>query len=264
MDLPDGWTTETVRANGIDVQCYRVGEGDPVVLAHGFYDNGRRWVPLAEDLAAEYEAVAYDARGHGRSDAPPEGYGIDDRVADLAGVVAGLDLADPILIGHSMGGSTVAWTAAKRPELPRAAVLEDPAGMYGPPDLDPEELVGAVREKLAERAERTVEEEIAEHYPDRDPEQARRLAVADTECSEVIAEIPREGYPPVSDALAAVECPTLVLKSDVDHDRRVQDLVAAEALSNGRLVHVAGAGHYVFGTEYEAAYAELRAFLERV
>lgn len=265
MNLPDEWTTDTVRANGIDLQYYRTGAGPPVVAAHGFYDNGRRWVPLAEDIAEDYDVAAYDARGHGRSDAPETGYDLDARVADLAGLVSALELDDPVLLGHSMGAATAAWTAAKRPDLPRALVLEDPVGVHREPEMSPDERVEAVREMLRERANRSIEEEIEMNYPDVDPEQARRLAVADEECSPNVAEIARAGYPATLDAaFADVECPTLVLKSDADVDRRVDDLEAADALANGRLVHVPGAGHYVFQDAYDAALAELRAFLRRV
>ena len=134
MNLPDDWTTDTVRTNGVKLQYYRTGEGPPLVMAHGFYANGRCWEPLVSDLSDEYDIVMYDARGHGRSEAPETGYGIEDRIADLVGLVEALSLDDPILLGHSMGGSTAAWTAAKHPDLPRAIALEDPAGMYGPPE----------------------------------------------------------------------------------------------------------------------------------
>lgn len=60
-----------------------------------------------------------------------------------------------------------------------------------------------------------------------------------------------------------IECPTLILRSDRDIETRVRDLDAAEALPDGRLVHVPDAGHYVFQDEYEAALAELRTFLTR-
>ncbi|WP_458188143.1 alpha/beta fold hydrolase [Haladaptatus sp. NG-WS-4] len=108
MNLPEDWSANTVRANGIEVQYYRTGEGLPLVMAYGFYDNGRCWAPLAADLADDYDLVMYDARGHGRSDAPEAGYAIEDRVDDLVGLVDALSLVDPILLGHSMGGSTVA------------------------------------------------------------------------------------------------------------------------------------------------------------
>jgi alpha-beta hydrolase superfamily lysophospholipase len=89
MDLPEEWTADTVNTNGADLECYRTGDGPPLLMAHGLYDNGRRWVPLAADFCDEYEVVTFDARGHGRSEAPEAGYSLEDRVADLRGPVRG-------------------------------------------------------------------------------------------------------------------------------------------------------------------------------
>lgn len=264
MNLPDDWTTDTVRANGIRLRYYRTGDGPPLVMAHGFYGNGRCWGSLADDLAEEYDVIPYDARGHGQSDGPETGYAIEDRVADLAGLVEALNLDDPILLGHSMGAATVAWAAAEHPDLPRALVLEDPEGMLDAPDIGQDERARMVREQLDEVEGRSVEELVETEYEGFDAEVARRHAIADRELSPNIAEIAREGYPkPLQEVFSDIECPTLVLRSDADTERRVRDLAAAESLANGRLVHVPDAGHRIFHDEYDAAHAELRAFLRR-
>ncbi|EMA49942.1 alpha/beta hydrolase [Halococcus salifodinae DSM 8989] len=65
-------------------------------------------------------------------------------------------------------------------------------------------------------------------------------------------------------ALSEISCRTLVLRSDLDVDRRVRDLDASDTVPDGRLVHISDAGHYVFRDEYEAAYTELRTFLQRI
>jgi len=44
------------------------------VLAHGFSDDGLCWTPVAEKLAADYDVIMVDARGHRRSDTPEQGY----------------------------------------------------------------------------------------------------------------------------------------------------------------------------------------------
>jgi len=74
MNLPDSRETCVVRSSRAELQCYRTGDGLPVVFVHGWSDSGLRWVPLVNALADEYEVIAYDARGHGRSDAPESGY----------------------------------------------------------------------------------------------------------------------------------------------------------------------------------------------
>ncbi|WP_121820511.1 alpha/beta fold hydrolase [Halostella salina] len=263
MTLPDDWTAGTVRANGIDLGYYRTGEGPPVVLAHGMFDSGRRWVPLGSDLADEHEVIAYDARGHGRSDAPESGYDIDSRIADLVGLVEGLDLADPVLVGHSMGAATVALAAAEHPDLPRGLVLEDPSRFRRRPEMSVEAARSAARERLKEAKAQSVAERIDEHYDDCDPDHARRLAAAVDDCSPHIAKLAQE-HRPVAAAFDGITRPTLVLRRDLDVPDRVDDLNAADRLTDGRLVHIPDAGHYVFRDASDAATAELRTFLRRL
>lgn len=268
MNLPDQWTTGTVSANGIDLQYYRAGDGQPIVLAHGMFATGRRWVRLGSDLAGEYEVIAYDARGHGRSDAPETGYDIDTRVADLVGFINRLELTDPILGGHSMGAATVAWTAADYPDLPRGVFLEDPSRFREPPKMSMEEAQEACRKQLRESKALSIDERIEQHYEDadhddHDTEQVQHLVAAVDECSPHAALIAQE-HPLVKHAFDDILCPTLVLRRDVDVDDRVKDRDVADRLANGRLVHVRDAGHHIFLYEYDAAATELYAFLQRL
>ncbi|SEL66679.1 alpha/beta fold hydrolase [Haloferax larsenii] len=263
MNLPDDWKTDSVHVDGVSLQYYRTGEGPPLVMAHGFTDNGRCWEPLVEDLADDYDVVTYDARAHGVSDAPETGYGPRDRVADLVGLLDALDLSDPILLGHSMGGSTVASAAAMHPDLPRAVVLEDPACMLDIPESGPDERANEVRNAVREWSEKGVDT-IADEYRDERPDLARRLAVARTECRPAIAEITRTGFGAAAEIFPDITAPTLVLKADADPETRAEHLDTASTLVDGRLVHVPGAGHCIFRDQYDAGLAELRAFLRRV
>ncbi|AEH37777.1 alpha/beta fold hydrolase [Halopiger xanaduensis] len=264
MDLPEEWTAGTVSANGIDHQYYRTGEGPPVVLAHGMYDNGRRWVRLGSELADDYEVIAYDARGHGRTDAPETGYDMTNRVADLVGIVDELGLPNPVLVGHSMGAATVACAAADHPDLPRALVLEAPARFREAPQMDMETARERSRKLVREAQDLSLEERIDQHYDDVDaePEQIRRLAVATGECSPRVAMYAQE-HRLVVETFDEITCPTLSLRPDLDVADRTSDLNAAERLASERLVHVPDAGHYVFRDAYDAALAELRTFLRR-
>jgi pimeloyl-ACP methyl ester carboxylesterase len=86
------------------------GEGQPVVLIHGWPLSGDSWDPVTHALAeAGYKAIAYDRRGFGRSDQPSGGYDYDTFADDLAAVLGkfagGQDAA---LVGFSMGGGEIA------------------------------------------------------------------------------------------------------------------------------------------------------------
>lgn len=264
MSVPDTWSHETARANGVELSYYRAGEGPPLIAAHGLYDDGRRWVPVFSALA-DRDCVAYDARGHGRSAAPDWGYGVDDRVADCVGLIDALNLDDPILLGHSVGGATVARVAAAHPDLPRGVVLEDPAAWRDDPPAGPDGRARWVRERVTDRADRSVAA-LAAEYDEWEPDQARRLAAADRACHPRIANVARHGYPPVADSLADVTCPTLVLKGgdEAESDAAVRARRHLAAMDNGRLVRFSDAGHHVFRDAFDSAMAELRTFLTSV
>ena len=262
MNCPDGWATGTVDANGAELQYYRVGAGPPLVYLHGFYDNGRCAARLVDDLAADYTVYGYDARAHGQSEAPAEGYAVEDRAADLVGVLDGLAIENPLLVGHSMGANTIAAAVAGHEDLARGVVLEDPAGVVGSPEAGPKERADHVRERVAEWGEESVQE-ITESYRTDRPERAERLAIARTELRPEIANIARAGYPFVPDFYPAIDCPALVLRQDAGPEQRRADLDAAESLPDGRIVHVPDAGHAVFRDRYDAAMAELQTFLRQ-
>ncbi|MEX1007463.1 MAG: alpha/beta hydrolase [Acidimicrobiia bacterium] len=128
------WSEGDVRVDDANLHYYRRGRGPAVVLAHGALDDGRCWTRVAEALESEYDLIAYDARFHGKSDAPVSGMrrGADD----LVGIIEALGLERPYAIGHSMGAGTVAAALATLPGLIRAAVLEDPG--WGDAPADPE------------------------------------------------------------------------------------------------------------------------------
>jgi len=265
MDPPDSWDRYTVHSRDADLQCYRTGAGLSILLAHAWSDSSLRWVPLVKDLAEDYEIVAYDARGHGRSDAPKTGYGLDDRIADLKAVLRDFELDDPILLGHSMGAATVARAAARHQNLARGVVLEDPVGVHAIPEDDPDERVESVWEQIEEMSDLSIREIIEAEYRDFKPDQARRLATASLNLRPEAAEVARNGYPSaLADVFSDIACQTLILRHDADIERRVMDLNVADSLPDGRLVHIPDAGHYVFQDEYDAAYAELQTYLRRM
>lgn len=90
------------------------GEGQPVVLIHGYPLNGHSWEKqTAELLAAGYRVITYDRRGFGKSSKVGTGYDYDTFAADLDTVMETLDLRDVVLVGFSMGTGELARYVAK-------------------------------------------------------------------------------------------------------------------------------------------------------
>lgn len=93
------------------------GEGLPVVLLHGITLNAELWSPQLHDLASDHRVLAVDLRGHGRSRAGEEGYGMGILARDLATVLTKLDLNDALVVGHSMGGMATLNFAVEHPDV---------------------------------------------------------------------------------------------------------------------------------------------------
>ncbi len=101
-----------VKATGAvatDIFYQDIGEGQPVVLIHGWPLSHRMWEAQINALtAAGYRVVAYDRRGFGESGRPSGGFDYDTFASDLNDLMTRLDLRDAVLAGFSMGGGEVA------------------------------------------------------------------------------------------------------------------------------------------------------------
>ncbi|SIT89875.1 alpha/beta fold hydrolase [Microbacterium sp. RU33B] len=97
--------------NSADIELFYTdqGDGQPVVLIHGFPLNGESWGKQADALLdAGFRVIAYDRRGFGASSKAGSGYDYDTFAADLHALIEDLDLQDAILVGFSMGTGEIA------------------------------------------------------------------------------------------------------------------------------------------------------------
>lgn len=113
------------------------GDGVPVVLLHGLTAT-RRYVVMGSRALERsgHRVIAYDARGHGRSDpAPrPEAYEYSDLVGDLEAVLDFFEVPAAVLAGASMGAATILKLALERPARVKGLVVITPG--YDPPSTD--------------------------------------------------------------------------------------------------------------------------------
>jgi N-formylmaleamate deformylase len=120
------WKSDVIEINGLRLHYTRTG-GDkpPLVLAHGFSEDGLVWTALAEVLGDRYDVIMPDARGHGQSGAAETGLGTAELASDLHGIISVLGLVKPAVLGHSMGGMTTFALAGLYPDIPGAILVED-------------------------------------------------------------------------------------------------------------------------------------------
>ena len=100
---------KTTGAAATEIYYQDVGQGQPVVLIHGWPLSHRMWEAQINALTgAGYRCIAYDRRGFGESGKPTGGYDYDTFASDLNDLMTELDLRDAALAGFSMGGGEVA------------------------------------------------------------------------------------------------------------------------------------------------------------
>jgi non-heme chloroperoxidase len=100
--------------DGVEIFYKDWGSGQPIVFHHGWPLSSDDWdAQMLYFVEKGYRVIAHDRRGHGRSTQVGNGHDMDHYVADVAAVVAHLDLRDAIHIGHSTGGGEATHYVAR-------------------------------------------------------------------------------------------------------------------------------------------------------
>ena len=225
-----------------------------VVLLHGAMSRGASWDRLARELvAAGYRVLAPDQRGHGRSSKPPApgNYDRDAYVGDLERFLDALGVARCAFIGHSTGGLNALVFAARHPGRVAALVVEEhgvePRGAAYHDDwrawLDgwPARFssIAAIRAHFG-----ATRPGYADHFAElfEEVEDGWR-PMCDREV--VLATIAGNHARAWWDELAAITCPTLVVKGEESDLPRAEVERMAATLRHGAALVVDGAAHVV-------------------
>jgi pimeloyl-ACP methyl ester carboxylesterase len=105
-----------VDVGGVRLHIAEAGQGDPVVLLHGWPQHWWSWRELIGPLSERYRVLCPDIRGMGWSQAPASGYGVWDLTAELWGVLDDLGLHRVRLIGQDWGTVTGYHACFEAPE----------------------------------------------------------------------------------------------------------------------------------------------------
>ena len=105
----------TVRANDASFHVARTGSGRPLLLLHGWPEFWLSWEPVMTRLADRFTLYAPDLRGFGDSDKPAGLFGPDQQADDMLALMDALDLKQPGIVGHDVGGALMQPLARKAP-----------------------------------------------------------------------------------------------------------------------------------------------------
>jgi pimeloyl-ACP methyl ester carboxylesterase len=100
--------------------------GLPVLLSHGFGSSSRMWEPNVAALSADRQVIAWDLRGHGQTDCPPEQeHSAAASLDDMAALIDSIGAQRAVLCGLSLGGYLSLSFCRAHPERVAALVLCD-------------------------------------------------------------------------------------------------------------------------------------------
>ncbi|MEM9215102.1 MAG: alpha/beta hydrolase [Cyanobacteria bacterium P01_F01_bin.150] len=122
-----GWQHLFVETNRIRLHCVTQGEGELVILLHGFPEFWYSWRHQIPVLARHFKVVVPDLRGYNDSDKPLSGYDLDTLSHDIKGLMKSLGYAKAHVVGHDWGGA-IAWHLAQTfpQSVQRLAILNAP------------------------------------------------------------------------------------------------------------------------------------------
>lgn len=216
MPSATNWISGICHANGIHIHYLRTGGcKPPLVLLHGLTGSGRCWIPVARGLAHDYDVVMPDARGHGKSSTPPDGYRYEDYAGDVVGLIKELRLPAPVLVGHSMGGMTAAVIASQRASDIRGVILADPTFLspQRQREVHESDVVDQHRRLLFFHETELVAQLRARH-PHRSPEIIELLAGARLETRIQAFDILTPPNPEYRELVRSIQVPVLLVIAD--------------------------------------------------
>lgn len=121
----------TTAVNGIELYYEETGAGSPLVLLHGFFRSTLVWQPYVDALAAHFQVIAVDLRGHGRSTNPAGCFTHSQSARDVFALLDQLGIERFQAMGISSGGMTLLHMATQQPDRVEAMVLIGATAYFG-------------------------------------------------------------------------------------------------------------------------------------
>jgi len=250
--------------------CRQEGEGNPLLLLHGWPLDYRVWKPQVDRLRDHYKVITLDRRGFGRSTGPAD---MGDAVDDVDAVLDACGVEAAVLIGMSRGGRIALGYAHERPGRVRGLVLLGTAvdGFDPPPDPAEDIPIGhyaalaRAGELEALREAWRTHPQMALHGVSEDIEQLIREVLADYRGQDLLtAHAPVKPPPNVAAHLDRIRVPVLIVVGEFETAAR-KTIAAhlAGGLPNAVEMVIAKGGHLLNLEQPDQFNAAVDGFLRR-
>lgn len=229
---------------GIRTRMLDTGQGDPIILLHGWGTKIESLFPISSYLEKRMRVIAVDFPGFGQTDFPPRAWGVGDYTEWLILLIRKLNIETACFLGHSFGGRVCIKLASLYPQMVKKMILIDSAGvrqfefnwrnqaistvsMVIKPLINmlPKQLVNKIRWRFYSSIGST------------DYLTAGRL-------KETYQKIINEDLEPV---LSNIASPTLLIWGENDRDTPLADgMLMAQKIHRSKLITIKSAGHFPF------------------
>ncbi len=237
---------EKIEIQGIKINHMVVGEGQPIVMLHGWGANIDLLQPLANKLVPlEYKVYMLDMPGFGESDDPPTAFTVFDYANFCIKYFDYLQLDDLLLFGHSFGGRLGLILASDYSDRIKKMVLSDSAGIKTDAPFTSRIRLQSykfVRDSLSTLGAKSLSDTLRQAYNQR---------YGSTDFQQVSG-VMRETFVNVvnQDLLeyaSRVAVPTILIWGDKDEDTPLwQGKKLEETIPDSALIIHKGAGHYAY------------------
>jgi pimeloyl-ACP methyl ester carboxylesterase len=233
-----------IRINGLDTFYQMTGQGDPVVLLHGWGAASQSLDGVAGCLGPTFRVLSVDLPGFGWSQAPAGAWGIAEYADHVRQLLGRVGIGTAALLGHSFGGRIAIHLASQHPGLVSRLILVASAGVRPARGAGYHLRVGvtkALRSLLRVPGLRGVGDRLGSRWRAR---VGSRDYLAAGPLRPTLVKVVNED---LTSMLAMIQAPTLLLWGDQDQEvRRPAVEVMAANIPRARLTVFPGAGHFPF------------------
>ena len=217
-----------------------VGEGEPIVLIHGFSLDHRMWEPQVEFLKDKFKVITYDLRGFGKSSVPTGKYSHHD---DLKALLEHLGVSKTHVVGLSLGGEIAIDFTLAFPNMVKSLVLSDSSlGGYKSTvdwNVHPEEGLEKAKENWVnhEVFNKTTTNKIAS-------EKLQEM-LKDYSGWHWFNSDPREKLiPPAIDQIQDIKVPTIIMvgENDLNYYHNIAEVLNQKILGSKKII-IPNSGH---------------------
>ena len=262
----------SIKVNNVNLYYEEAGSGpETIVFSHSYLLNSNHFKYQIEEFKNRYGCLAYDQRGHGRSEITENGYDMDNLYRDAVCFIEAMNCAPCHFAGLSMGGTIGMMIAVRRPDLLKSLILMDaPAELGAGIPLFIKNMMLGIPRILGWRilAGAAMTGMFGKKFR-RDPENRtdvkywRNVIKSNNLSSTIKTARAIAAFDGVPDDLHRINIPTLVIAGEKDisagvrHAKRIAELVPG-----ARLAVIPEAGHISSLEEPEAVNSAIKKFLD--